>query len=239
MCLVEVILKKKVKGVRIIEAFPGFGLIGTIVTEYLLEHLEFEKVGVIEVTDVPAMIAVHQGEVLEPISLHYNKQYNLLVVHALNMAAGLEWKLGRAILDLAKQTSAKEIICLEGVGSPNSKSNVYYASRGISKNALKKLSGGAKVLQEGVIIGVTGALMALSSKTPLLALFAEAEGNKPDSNAAAKIILALDDYAGLDVDPNPLRKKARMFEEKLQDIAGKKQKAQKIHAKKSRLSYVG
>ena len=36
----ELILSKKPKGVTIVEGFPGFGLIGTIATEFLIEHLE-------------------------------------------------------------------------------------------------------------------------------------------------------------------------------------------------------
>ena len=34
----ELQLFKKPKGVRILQGFPGMGLIGTISTEYLMEH---------------------------------------------------------------------------------------------------------------------------------------------------------------------------------------------------------
>ena len=63
----KVILSKKPKGVRIIEGFPGFGLIGTIAIEFLMEHLDTEKIGIVEMDDVPAMIAIHQNKVIEPI----------------------------------------------------------------------------------------------------------------------------------------------------------------------------
>ena len=38
-------LSKKPKNCTLIEGFPGFGLVGTIATEYLLEHLQTEKIG--------------------------------------------------------------------------------------------------------------------------------------------------------------------------------------------------
>ena len=69
----KLILSKKPKNVTIIEGFPGFGLIGTIATEYLMEHLETEKIGIVQMDEVPAMIAIHQNKVIEPISIHYNK----------------------------------------------------------------------------------------------------------------------------------------------------------------------
>ncbi|MAG60695.1 hypothetical protein CL619_02805, partial [archaeon] len=215
--MVKLILNKKPKGVRIIEGFPGFGLIGTIVSEFLLDHLETEQVGFIEMDEVPAMIAIHNSKVIQPISLHYNKKYNLLLVHAINPGKGLEWKLADALLDLAKQLSAKEMICLEGVGAPNSKERVFYLAQNVSANRLKVLKKTCEPLQEGVIVGVTGALLTKRTNIPLLALFAEAQGNGPDSNAAAEIITALDAFVGFSLDPEPLHQKAKLFEGKLKD----------------------
>jgi len=44
--MVLVKLTKKIKNPIVIEGFPGFGLVGTIVTEFLLDHLKCEEVGV-------------------------------------------------------------------------------------------------------------------------------------------------------------------------------------------------
>ena len=174
--MVRLILNKKPKGVQIIEGFPGFGLIGTIVSEFLLDHLETEIIGYIEMDEVPAMVAVHDGNIIQPISLHYNKKYNLVLVHAINPGKDLEWKLADVLLDLAKQLSAKQLICLEGVGTPNSDARVFYLGRNMSSVSTKKVKKYCEPLQEGVIVGVTGALLAKQSKVPLLALFAEAQG---------------------------------------------------------------
>ncbi|MBT3813932.1 proteasome assembly chaperone family protein [Candidatus Woesearchaeota archaeon] len=231
-------LTKKPKNTIIIEGFPGFGLIGTIAIEYLMDHLETEKIGVVEMEEIPAMIAIHQNKVVEPISIHYNKQYNLVLIHAINVGKNLGWKLAEMVAELAKQISAKQIISLEGVGSPNPDSGrVFYYST-TNGNTNKKLEDTAKPLMEGIIVGATGALLAKSMNIPILALFAEAKSGLPDSKAAAEIIKALDAYTGLKVDPKPLMKQAAMFENKLKTIIEKGQKAEDTHQKK-KLSYVG
>jgi uncharacterized protein len=233
----KLVLTKKPKNVTIIEGFPGFGLIGTIATEFLMEHLQTEKIGIVEMDEVPAMIAIHQNKVIEPISIHYNKQYNIVLVHALSIGKELGWKVAEVISDLARQLTAKQIICLEGVGSPNPTSGrvFYYTTNDGAMS--KKLVGSANPLNEGIIVGVTGALLAKNVNVPLLALFAEAKSNLPDSKAAAEIIKALDACTGLEIDPKPLLKQAEVFEKKLKGIMQKGQAAEKVHEEK--LSYVG
>ncbi len=234
----KLVLTKKPKNVTIIEGFPGFGLIGTIATEFLMEHLDTEKIGIVEMDEIPAMIAIHQNKVIEPISIHYNKEYNMVLIHAINIGKDLGWKVADIVGELAKQLSAKEIISLEGVGSPNQDSGrVFFYSTEDGKVS-KKLSGVAAPLSEGIIVGVTGALLARNVGVPIIALFAEAKSNMPDSKAAAEIIKVLDAYAGLEVDPKPLLKQAELFEKKLQGILQKSKDAEEIQEDK-KLSYVG
>ncbi len=234
----KVVLYKKPKNVRIIEGFPGFGLIGTIATEYLMEHLETEKIGVIETPEAAPMIAIHQNKVIEPISLHYNKKHNLVFVHAINIGKELAWLVAEAVLDVAKQLSAKEIISLEGVGSPSNEDErvFYFAGNGVA--IPQSLANAASPLMEGIIIGVTGALLAKDHEIPHVALFAEAKSGIPDSKAAAHILGALGAYANLKIDPNPLLKQAQLFEKKLKTIMQQGAEAEKTQEEKQ-LSYVG
>ena len=110
-------LYEKPKNVIIIEGFPGFGLVGTISTEFLLDHLDTKLIGKIWISEMPAIAAIHQSKVVQPLSIHYNKKYNLVIVHGITATVGIEWKIADAVLDIAKQMSAKEILSLEGIGS--------------------------------------------------------------------------------------------------------------------------
>ena len=102
-------LTKKVKNPTIIQGFPGFGLVGTIATEYLVEHLNCELIGRYWFDELPATIAIHAGKIVDPIGIFYNKKFNIVIIHAILTTNNIEWKIAELIEDLAKQTSAKEI----------------------------------------------------------------------------------------------------------------------------------
>ena len=222
-----------------IEGFPGFGLVGTIASEFLLEHLKFEQIGKIIFDEMPATIAIHDGKVVEPLGIFYNKKYNLVLLHAITASSGMEWKLSEMVVDLAKQLNAKEIICLEGVGSSEETTTsrvFFYSNNEKNKNKFKKIK--VEPLKEGIIIGVTGAVLLRAEKIPVSCIFAETHTNLPDSKAAAKVIEVLDKYLGLRVDYKPLIAQAEKFENKLRGLLTEGQKAQQVSEKK-KLSYVG
>ena len=106
----QIKLSKKPKNCKLIEGFPGFGLVGTIANEFLLEHLKFEQIGKIIFDEMPATIAIHEGKVVEPLGVFYNKKYNLVLLHAITASSGMEWKLSEIVVDLIKQLSIKYFI---------------------------------------------------------------------------------------------------------------------------------
>ncbi len=234
-------LDKKPKSPTIIEGFPGFGLVGTIAVEFLLDHLKTEKIGRIDFNDGQPMVAIHAGKVVEPLGIFYNKEHNLLLVHAISSVHNGEWDMAAIINALAKQLSAKEVICLEGVGSGSKEETVqepevfFYTTDSKQKKAFEKIK--VKPLAEGIIIGVTGAVLLRVDAAPVTCVFAETKMNLPDSKAAAKVIEVLDNYLGLDVDYKPLLEQAQKFEEKLQNIL-KKSAETKEQVDKKKLSYI-
>jgi len=235
----EIKLTKKPKGVTIVEGFPGFGLVGTIATEFLIDHLDTEMIGKVWMEELPAIAAIHQEKIVEPLGVFYNKKYNLVIVHGLGSAQGLEWKVADAVKQIAKTLEAKEVISLEGVGSPGgvSKNNVFYYTTN-KKISSKFEKSGAKPLKEGIIMGVTGALLLRSGGLPISCVFGETHSKLPDSKAAAKVIEVLDAVLGLKVDTKPLLKQAVKFEAKVKTLLdqGQKMTAQQ---RRKKLSYVG
>ena len=233
----EILLKKKPKNCTIIEGFPGFGLVGTIATEFLIEHLNSELIGKILFNEMPAIVAIHESKIVEPLGVFYNQKYNLVILHAITTASRYEWFMADTIKKLASDLDAKEIISLEGVGAPEGSeaTQVFYYS---SSNAKSFEKIGMQPLKEGIIIGVTGAILLRVEGTPVSCLFAETHSNLPDSKAAAKLIEALDKYIGMDLDYKPLLEQAQKFEEKLKSLLQKSQEAQEATEKK-KLSYFG
>jgi len=219
------------KGCIIIEGFPGFGLVGTIASEYLIEHLKTKQVGEFEFDELPATIAIHQSKIVNPMALHYSEKYNLLILHTILNIKGFEWQAAREVDALAKKFKTKEIISLEGVNAlvPDEDKVFYFGEK-------KFGSLGAEELKESVIVGVTAALLLRNKKVNCL--FAPTASALPDSKAAASLIKMLDKYLGLEVDTAPLLEQAKVFEEKLKGIMTQTQKTTE-EADKKNLSYLG
>jgi len=235
----EVVLNKRPKNPIIIEGFPGFGLVGTIACEFLMDHLHTEAIGKIWLREMPAMVAVHKGQIVEPIGIFYNKKYNIVFIHAVTGVNGLEWKITEALLEVAHKLKAKEVISLEGIGSttPSAETKAFfYATKKVQAKKFK--SAGAEELQEGIIMGTTGLLLLKGDSLPISCVFGEAHSELPDAKAAAKVIEIIDNYLGLKIDPKPLLKQAEKFEKKLKTLLVKSEQAVGGMEKK-KLSYVG
>jgi len=235
----EIKLNKEIKKPIIVEGFPGFGLVGAISTEFLISHLDTEFIGEILFDEMPATIAIHGGNVVHPIGVYYNAKYNLIIIHSITSPQGLEWKLADAILEIAKKTNAWEIISLEGVGTttPTDDSNTFFFStKDENKKKLKNL--GLEELKEGIIIGVTSAVMLKAKHLNNTSIFAQTHSQLPDSKAAAKVIEVLDKYLELDVDYKPLLDTAKEFEGKIKGILKSQTETHKEKDLKA-MSYVG
>lgn len=235
----EIILKEKPKSPIIIQGFPGIGMVGAIAAEFLIQHLETKLVGKIIVDKTPPLVAVHEGRLIEPYSIYYNKKYNLLIIHSIVATPGSEWQIADSIVALANELKAAQIISLEGIGSSDGKNTsktFYYSNSARLEKVLQKAN--IESLKEGIIMGQTSALLSKADITPISCIFAETHTNLPDSKAAAELIKALDVILDLKIDYKPLLKIAAQFEEKFRGIMVQSEKAKDLQSKKQ-MSYVG
>lgn len=236
-------LIKKPKGVTVIEGFPGLGVVSTITTSYLLENLETEQIGrhYFEEKEVAPIVSIHNCSLIDPVSVHYNKKHNLVIIHSITSPLYIEWKAANYVLTVCKELKAKELISVEGIAAPpttkkRQDNNIYYFTRNkqIEKNLINL---GVSCIGEGTIIGVTAALLE-KAQLPMTAFFADTFSNLPDSRAAAKLIELLDKYLGLKIDYEPLLEQAEAFEKTIKEIFKKAAQAQEVKEKKD-LSYFG
>lgn len=237
----EIVLKEKPKNPTIIEGFPGLGFVGAIATEYMIDHLPTRLIGYFKSDKFPPMAAIHDSKLRQLLEIFYCKNKNILFVHSLSPLPGIEWELADAVLDLANQLKSKQIISLEGVSSPFTQPNsrVFFHTNDVSA-ARELTKAGAERLKEGIIVGVTGALMLESEKSvkKSVFLFAETHTSLPDSRAAAELIKVLDNYLNLTIDYKPLLKKAQEVESKIKELIQKAAQTKQIKEKKD-ISYLG
>jgi len=228
----EIKLSKKPTGATLIEGFPGFGLVGTIVTEYLLEHLKCEQIGEFIYDELPATVAIHKGKLVKPMGVYYNEKYNVIVLHAIADVRGFEWKIAEVVEKLMSELKIKEVISIEGVASPgDDPGSVFY----YNNDKFKEL--GLKPIGESVIMGVTAALLTRNSKK-MSCLFASTASKMPDSRAAASVIEFLDKYLKFDLDTKPLLLQAEIFEKKVKELMQQSSQAQ-LQQDSSQMSYLG
>ena len=212
-------LKKIPKKCTIIEGFPGFGFVSTIATSYLAEHLNAKPIGDVFSKKLNALVAIHEGKIIDPVDILYDEKHNIIIVQASTLVNGLEWDIAESIIELAKVTEAKEILSIEGVMSTTGKAEpglFYYTNNEKIAQRLSNIN--INKLREGIIIGVTGALLMRVRKIPISCIFVESHANIPDNKAAAEVIKKLDDYLGLNIDYKPLLEKAKKVETKLKQL---------------------
>ena len=215
----ELVLDKKPKRPTIIEGFPGVGFVGTIATEFMLNHLNAKSIGYLFNPNLPPIAILHGKETRRLLEIFHAPKENLVFIHAISGTKGLEWEVAKAIGELSKLLNAKQIISLEGVVSPdNAETSRIFVKSNDYKSEKELLKLGAEKLDRGAVTGVTGALMLTAESVNSTFLFAETHSRMPDSHAAAELIRMLDVYLNLKVDPKPLIKQAEDFENKIKDM---------------------
>lgn len=234
----EIKLNLRPKNPIVIEGFPGLGLIGTITTEFLIKHLDAKPIGSIWSEDLLPIAAVHDAKVVQPLEVYYAKKQNIVILHALSDVRGIEWKISQAVKDLCRMLNAKEVISIEGIMSREATNNLFFIT---SNDKGRRIFEGLKInpLKEGIIIGVTAALMLKNSDMNTTGIFVETHSKLPDSKSAAKIIEALDGYLNLKVDTKPLLQAAEDFEKKLKELIDQTKQTIEHKNDKDQLNYMG
>ena len=233
-------LKEKPQGVKIIVGFPGFGLVGTISTKYLIEHLDVKDIGSVESTKLLPIAAIHKGKLIGPLDIFYEKKHNIVILQILSDLSGFEWQLADVVEELVNDLNAKEVIVLEGIPakSKSKKTGTFYYCN--NKDCFSNFN--LKPLEEGVMMGTTATLLLKSQEININCIFVESTSQMPDSEAAAKSIDVINKYLGLKVDYKPLISAAKRFESMMKTVMSNQPGQQKPPAYKteeSDLDYLG
>ncbi len=220
-------------GAVLLSSFPSAGLAATVASHYMIRSLKLPRVGRFESPDLAPIAVVQAGEVNPTIRVYGRPGLGLVLSEFPPLAAQLT-PIARTILDTAERLSARLLVCLEGVvphpemedgGKDGPKDgadeNVWVAlSRREPEVVTAFARTAARPLEEGVIGGVSGALLVqgLSRKVPVAVVLVStraAEG-LPDHRAGAVLIETLDHLLPeLKIDTGPLRKQAAEIERML------------------------
>ncbi|MCW1296613.1 MAG: PAC2 family protein [Candidatus Parvarchaeota archaeon] len=228
----------KPKNPIVIEGFQGFGLVGVIAAEYLADKFNMRQVGHIESNALPAMALLINGEVKFPIRIFADDKNELVVFDSeLPIPQHLAYDIAKEIAEWAEKNNARQIICLEGLAVPTTpqESNVYGIAN--SKELEEKIKKKVKIIDNGIIIGVSAALLleCQSRNIPAICLMAECHSEFPDGRAAVSVLRALSDLLNLKLDVSPLEKEALEAQKKIKSIIEKAKKIGEVGEKPERI----
>jgi len=116
--------KMELRGAIVFDGFPSVGLVSTIATNYLINVLELEHIGIIDSPAFPALSIIRNGEPLSPVRIYGGqievdgdgKETENIVVFISEFAPPLTMvkSLAKIIVDFAVENDCATIITPEG-----------------------------------------------------------------------------------------------------------------------------
>ena len=225
-------------GSVLVSAFPSAGLATIVAAHYIIRALKLPRIGRFDSPDV-SPIAIVQGGQVNPMVRAYGRPDLGLVLSEFPPTPSQANALARTILDGAERRKARLIVCLEGVvphpvddenegeseaiiGDGEEPPEQVWVAFSRKDPALLKLfePSGARPLEDGVIGGVSGALLVqgIGRSLPVAVFLVSARVAEglPDHRAGAALIEALDRLLPeIEIDTKPLRAQAEQIEKAL------------------------
>jgi len=227
-------------GSVVVSAFPSAGLATTVAAHYMIRALNLPRIGRFESPEI-APIAVVQGGEVHPTIRVYGRSDLGLVLSEFPPSPSQANSIARSILDAAERHKARMIVGLEGVvphppgdddgedeesavAEEQSPEQVWVAYSHKDAGVLKAFEPSkARLLEDGVIGGVSGALLVQGMGRPIpvvvMLVSARVAEGLPDHRAGAALIETLDRVLPeLEIDTGPLRAQAEQIEKALRAV---------------------
>jgi uncharacterized protein (TIGR00161 family) len=228
----------------IFEGFQGIGLVATLAAQYIADKTDAKIIGYISSSAFPPMALLVNGEIKNPMVVYHFKkggQNYLIFESELPIPHKLVNNLAEAIAIFAKQNKAKEIVCLEGIATQHAPTESKVFAFATSKILDKRLGGKIPILQNGIIVGISAALMthAKMLKIPSVCFIAEAHSDFPDGLAAASLLKKVNLIFDFNIDVSSLEKESKKFEDQLLSVIEKAQNITDSEIKSPGKVYIG
>ena len=214
---------KGLKGYTLIEAFPGIGLVGPMAGSYMVEKLGMQNIGYIDGDMFPPIASIHNSIPMRPARIYKSEKYKfILMISEFTIPPMLVQQLADEILSFARKYAIKSIVSVGGIPSQKPAERIYVASS--DKDILKKaVKVGIKPLQEGVVAGVSAALLvkARDYNRRSFEVMAEVDPRITDPKYAETAIEGLNKLLDMDIDLDELDKEAKEVEAKIRELLKK------------------
>jgi len=212
----------------LVEGFPGVGLVGKIVVDHLIEHLDMTHYANVHCEGIPPVTTYQtdSSELVTPVRLYVDADHDLL---ALQSDVPIKPNAATAFADcVTGWFDAESVLPVYVSGLPRqveAEPALYGVSAGGGAERLE--AAGIETPDEtGLVSGPTGALLAhaVENDTTAVGVVVESDPQFPDPDAATAVIeRGIEPIADLNVDTTELSDKAAEIEEARKQLLKKVQ----------------
>jgi uncharacterized protein len=212
--------KLECKNPTIICGFPGMGLVGNIVAQFLMDQFKMDLCGHLESRLFPPVAIVYSGLAKTPVRVYENAELEIVIVFSdIPIDPLISSEVGRSIVKWAKSVNTKEIITIAGLATTGEERRVFVAAA--TPDDLNRAKDKAQVFEVGTISGVPGVVLNESQNCgiPAVCILGETRGANPDPRAAAEVVKAMAAIWGWDIKTDQLIKEADQIEQMLHKLS--------------------
>jgi uncharacterized protein len=219
----------------LIFGFAGVGLLGTIITNTMIQQIEdIEQIGYVASKELPSIAVFYDGILKHPFRIYYSRNYNLIIAicEVPFKSDSAYSNLSELVCRWALSNDVNEILIFQGIVKKGilDEFNVYYAAEESKVDSLEEFE--IKKLKRGIIVGPEATFLnrSLSNRIDSYALFTEVS-QYPTPEGAAVIIDKLNEIYGLEIDTDKLLEQGKKIKNKMLELAQKVKQYQKKHLK--------
>jgi len=212
--------KLECKNPTIICGFPGMGLVGNIVGQFLMDQFKMAACGYVESRLFPPIAIIYGGLVKSPVRIYENPRREIVIVFSdIPIDPLVSGEVGRSIIRWAKNINPKEVITIAGLATSGEEHRVFAA--GATPDDLKRIKDKAITFEVGTISGVPGVILneCQNENIPAICLLGETRGASPDPRAAAEVVKTMASIYGWDINVDLLLKEADQIEQMLHKLS--------------------
>jgi uncharacterized protein len=194
---VKVIVEKlECKNPTVICGFPGMGLVGNIVAQFLMDQFKMTTCG--HLNPAREIVMVFSDIPIDPL---------------------VSGEVGRSVIEWVKTINPREVVSIAGLATTGTESRIFVA--GATPEDLERVKDNAQIFEVGTISGVPGVIMneCRNNNIPAICLLGETRGANPDPRAAAELVKALSKIYGWDINIDILLKEADQIEQVMHKLS--------------------
>ncbi|MFX1282201.1 MAG: proteasome assembly chaperone family protein [Promethearchaeota archaeon] len=210
----------------IVVGFPGHGLVGNIAAKHIIKELDLEWIGSIRSPLIPPVSVFMDGILSYPYRIYGSKERKIaILIGESPCPPQAYYYLANAVLEWAISIGTKQVICLDGfIADPRDEktNNVFLvAEPQVYEENGKLIQFNFPKPHTGFISGLSGAIMNEALLTPIegFSLLVPVSTQYPDPGGAAKLIDAINQIKGLEVDTSKLLQDAEKIQKSLMELS--------------------